>query len=172
MELPSDGVVTLSLFVPGDAPVLRGADDDPEHRRRFEFPEDFVSSLQHSLDVIARWEHERISGTRFRLAARDAATATLLGGCEISPLLNGTANLSYWTYPAHRGHGVASRAVALARRWAFEELGLKRLEIVVDPDNAPSRRVALRNGFREVGARDGRILHVADADAGIEGRDL
>lgn len=163
MELPSDGVVTLSLFVPGDAPMLRAADDDQEHRRRFEFPDDFVSSLQHSLEVVARWEQERIAGTRFPFAVRDAVTNTLLGGCEIKPLPAGAANLSYWTYPGHRGRGVASRAVALACRLAFEELGLKRLEIVADLDNAASRRVAVRNGFRTVGVRDGRVLFIAEA---------
>lgn len=163
MELPGDGVVTLSFFVPSDAPVLRDADDDPEHRRRFEFPVDFVPSLQRSLEVIARWEEERVAGTRFPLAVRDAVTATLLGGCEIKPLPNGAANLSYWTYPAHRGRGVASRAVALTCGYAFGKLGLKRVEILTDPDNAPSRRVAVRNGFREAGVRDGRILYIADA---------
>ena len=171
MEPFSDGVVTLSLFVAGNAPVLRAADDDPEHRRRFDVPDDFVSSLQHSLGVIARWEHERMAGARFRLAVRDAMSATLLGGCEISPRLTGTANLSYRTYPGHRGRRVASRAVALARRSAFEEFGLKRLEILADPNNTPPRRVALRNGFSEVGVLDGRILHIADADESAECRD-
>lgn len=164
MELPSDGVVTLAFFVPGDASMLRNADDDPEHRRRFEFPVDFVSSLQHSLEVISRWEQERAAGTRFPLAVRDARTAMLLGGCELKPLPNGAANLSYWTHPAHRGRGVASRATALACRFAFEELGLTRIEILTDLDNAPSRRVAVRNGFREAGVRDGRALFIADAD--------
>jgi RimJ/RimL family protein N-acetyltransferase len=162
MRLLSDGVVTLSLFAPEDAPVLRDADDDPEHRRRFEFPDGFVSSVQHSLEAISRWEHERILGTRFPFAVRDAATVTLLGGCEIRPLPSGAANLSYWTYPGHRGRGVASRAAALACRFAFEELGLTRVEILTDPDNVPSRRVALRNGFRAAGVRDGRVLYIAD----------
>src|SRR5512147_3257025 len=148
MELPSDGVVTLSRFVPGDAPVMRDADDDPEHRRRFEFPDDFVSSLQHSLEVVARREHEWTAGTRYSFAVRDAITTTLLGGCELKPLPTGAANLSYWTYPGHRGRGVASRAVALACRFAFDELGLRRVEILTDPDNVPSRRVAVRSGFR------------------------
>jgi RimJ/RimL family protein N-acetyltransferase len=164
MGLPSDGVVTLSLFVPGDAPVMRGGDDDPQHRRRFEFPDDFVSSLQHSLEVVARWEQERSAGTRFPFAVRDALTTTLLGGCEITPLSPGAASLSYWTYPGHRGRGVASRTVALACRVAFEELGLKRVEILVDPDNALSHRVAIRNGFRPAGVRDGRVLYIVDAD--------
>lgn len=164
MELPSDGVVTLTLFVPDDAPVLRDADDDPEHRRWFEFPDALASSLEHSLEALARWEQQRIAGTRFPFAVRDAMAGTLLGGCEIKPVTRGTANLSYWTYPAHRGQGVASRAVALACRWAFEELGLKRLAIVADPDNGPSRRVAVRSGFRAAGVRDGRVLYIVDAD--------
>ncbi len=159
----SDGVVTLSWFVPADAPVMMSGDADPEHRRRFEFPDDFVPSLQHALDVMARWERERLAGTRLPFAVRDATTGALLGGCEIKPLAAGAANLSYWTYPQHRGRGVASRAVALARRLAFDALGLERLEIVVDPDHAISRRIAERNGFQPAGTREGRLLYVADA---------
>src|SRR5437016_2328400 len=144
MVLPGDGTVRLSLFLPSDAPALRAADDDPEHRRRFEFPDDFVPSLQHSLDVIAHWEREGIAGTRFAFPAREALSDTLLGGCEIKPLAAGAANLSYWTSPGHRRHGVATRAVALACPFAFEHLGLTRLEIVFDPDHAASRAVAVR----------------------------
>lgn len=166
MELPSDGVVSLSFFRPDDAPVMREIDGDPEHRLRFEFPEGFRPSLAHSLEVVARWERERIAGTRIALAVRDAATAALIGGCEIRPLSDGVANLSYWTCAQHRGRGIASRAVALALELAARDLAVRRFEVLVDPDNTPSRRVAARNGFREIGVRDGRILYVLDA--GVE----
>ncbi len=66
--------------------------------------------------------------------------------------------------------GVSSRAVALACTFAFEELGLRRMEILADPDNGPSRRVAVRNGFTEAGIRDGRVLYVADAEPRAGGR--
>ena len=56
----SDGVVTLTFFASSDAAVLFEADGDAEHRRRFDFPDDFVPSLQHSENVIARWERERL----------------------------------------------------------------------------------------------------------------
>ncbi len=164
MRQPSDGVVTLAFFVPSDASVLCDGDRDFEHRRRFEFPDDFVPSLQHSEDVVARWEQERLAGKRFALAVRNAATDELLGGCELRPLKGESANLSYWTYPAHRCRGVASRAVALACHVAFEELSFRRLEILTDPDNVGSRRVALRNGFKEVGVREGRVLYVIEVD--------
>ena len=158
----SDGVVDLGFFRPEDAAVLVEVDRDAEHRRRFEFPLGFVPSLRHSLSVISKWERERAAGERFAFAVRDRRTGELVGGCELRPLYDEVANLSYWTHPAHRSRGVASRAVALACDVAFRRLGFARLEIVTDPDNEPSRRVASRNGFREIGLKNGRILHVRE----------
>jgi RimJ/RimL family protein N-acetyltransferase len=155
----SDGVITLTFFAPGDAPILLEADDDAEHRQRFDFPDDFVPSLQHSENVIARWERERLAGVRFVFAVRSVADGELLGGCELRPLGDVAANLSYWTYPQHRRRGVASRAVALACQVAVAELDFRSLQIVADPDNIPSRRIAIHSGFKEAGEQDGRILH-------------
>ena len=45
---------------------------------------------------------------------------------------------------------------------AFDGGAFERLEIVTDPDNIASRRIALGNGFEEVGLRDGQVLHVRD----------
>ncbi|MBZ5554913.1 MAG: GNAT family N-acetyltransferase [Acidobacteriia bacterium] len=164
MRQRSDGTVTLSLFAHNDAHALCNGDRDPEHRRRFEFPGDFIPSLKHSENAIARWEQERLAGKRFPFAVRDTATDELLGGCELKPLDDEVANLSYWTYAAHRRRGVAARAIALACAIAFEDMGFRRLEVVTDPDNVGSRRAAVRNGFKEVGMREGRILHVVEVD--------
>jgi RimJ/RimL family protein N-acetyltransferase len=161
--ISSDGVVILTPYEPSDASALYDQDHDPEHRRRFEFPDDFVPSVQHSLEVLARWERERLAGALFPFAVRDVATNTLVGGCELRPREREVANLSYWTRPAHRGRGVASRAVALACKLAFEGLALKRVEVLVDPDNTRSHRIAARNGFRDAGVRGGRTLYVVDA---------
>jgi len=159
-----DGVVVLTDFAAADAAAMRDADGDPEHRRRFDFPDDFVPSPGHSLAVVARWEREREAGTRLTFAVRSVESGALLGGCELHPLGSSAANLSYWTYPPHRNRGAASRAVAIAIRIAFEELELARLEVVVDPDNEPSRKVALRNGFVESGTRGSRLLYLRQRD--------
>lgn len=157
----------LDAFVPADAPVLCAADHDPEHRRRFEFPDDFVPSLEHSRAVIVRWADECRAGVRFPFAVRDAASGTLVGGCELYPIGDGAANVSCWTYPPHRGRGIATQAVRQLCAIGFADLGFRRMEFSADPDNVASRRVAIRNGFREVGVRDGRVLHVLEAaDAG------
>ena len=155
--------MALTPFADGDAAALCEGDADPEHRRRFEFPSDFVPSLEHSRRVIARWAVERAAGTRFPFAVRDAATGELLGGCELRPLGSDSANLSYWTFTKHRGRGVASRAAALACELGFGELGLRRIELAIDPDNLASHRVAVRNGFAKVGERDGRVTYARAA---------
>jgi RimJ/RimL family protein N-acetyltransferase len=160
---PTDGVVVLNRFRAPDAAAMRDGDRDPEHRRRFDFPPDFVPSIGHSLAVVARWRREREAGRRFTFAVRDVRAGTLLGGCELRPAANGAANLSYWTYPAHRKCGVASRAVALAISHAFGDLGLVRLELAVDAGNLPSLKVALRAGFRQAGFRDEKVLYVLEA---------
>jgi RimJ/RimL family protein N-acetyltransferase len=162
MEYTGD-VIMLSLFQRADAAVLLEADADPEHRHRFDFPPDFRPSLQHSEDVIARWEAERLARKRFPYAVRDAATGELLGGVELLPLGDNVANLSYWTHPRYRRRGVAGRAVMLVCRLAFGEFGFRALQILVDTDNVASRRTAVGNGFREVGAQDARVCYVLES---------
>jgi RimJ/RimL family protein N-acetyltransferase len=164
----TDGVIVLSLFDRADAATLLEADSDPEHRRRFDFPDDFRPSLRHSEEVIARWEHERLAGKRFPYAVRSVTTGELLGGVELRPLGDGTANLSYWTSPRHRRRGVAARAVSLMCRVAFQELGFSSLQALVEEDNVASRRVVDRNGFREVSVQDGWVCYVLETPSATD----
>jgi RimJ/RimL family protein N-acetyltransferase len=46
---------------------------------------------------------------------------------------------------------MASRAVSLLTRWGFDELGLQRIELRIDPRNAGSNRVAERTGYTQEG---------------------
>ena len=147
MESHSDGIVCLDEFTLNDAPAMHAADNDPEHRRRFEFPSDFVPSIEHSENVIRAWIEDMKIGKRYNFAVRDAKSGRLVGGCEIRPKDNAsTANLSYWTHPDYRRRGFATRAVSIARTIAAT-LGITRLEITVDYDNIGSKRVAVNNGF-------------------------
>jgi RimJ/RimL family protein N-acetyltransferase len=163
-KLPRDDSVVLTFFHLSDAAALRDVDADSEHRRRFEFPEEFVPSLEHSEKVISDWTRERTGGGPFVFAVRVLADGHLLGGREIRLLGHCAANLSYFTLPQQRTRGFASRAAALVCQIAFVSLGVQHVEIVVDPDNIASRRVAIRNGFREIGVRNGRTLHRKEAD--------
>jgi len=161
-ELPRDDSVVLTYFHVSDAAALTVVDTDPEHRRRFEFPDGFVPSLEHSARVISGWARQREEGGPYVFAVRSLVDGKLVGGCEIRFLDQRTANLSYFTLPQHRRRGVASSAVRLVCGIAFATLGVSRLEIVVDPDNIASRSVAVRCGFRQNGRRNGQILYAKD----------
>ena len=158
MKSYSDGIVYLDGFQLTDASAMLAADHDFEHRKRFEFPPDFVPSLEHSRNVIRDWIYDSKQGTRYTYAVRTEDSACLVGGCEIRPKEKEIANISYWTYPDYRRRGFATRAVSIACKIATE-LGITRLEILVDKDNTASRRVAVNNGFIQSSDRDGRACY-------------
>jgi RimJ/RimL family protein N-acetyltransferase len=161
-HLPSDGVIRLDDFLSSDVPTLILADQDFEHRRRFEVPLGFEPSIQHAEQTLATWFRNQDAGLGWALAVRDCVTDEALGGCELRPSGTDAAQLSYWTYPAHRSRGIGTRAVALMCRWAFEQFRFERIELAIDCDNQPSRMIALRNGFSECGLRDGRVRYVKE----------
>jgi RimJ/RimL family protein N-acetyltransferase len=72
---------------------------------------------------------------------------------------NATGNLGYWCVPEARGRGVVTRALRLLCRYGFDELGLGRLELITDPDNHASQRVAEKVGFRREGVLRSHLLH-------------
>ncbi len=73
----------------------------------------------------------------------------VLGSIALSSVerLHARAMVSYWVLPGARGRGVARDAVQLISEWALGELGLKRLEMFVEPENVASQRVAERCRF-------------------------
>ncbi len=56
--------------------------------------------------------------------------------------------LGYWVKREARGRGVATRALILLSRWAFAELGVARVQLLTEPENRASQRVAEKAGFR------------------------
>jgi RimJ/RimL family protein N-acetyltransferase len=58
-----------------------------------------------------------------------------------------------------RGRGVCTRALRLLSRHALDHLGLQRLQLVADPDNVASQRVAEKAGFRREGVLRAHLRH-------------
>jgi RimJ/RimL family protein N-acetyltransferase len=127
----------------------------------------FVSSW------IARYERGWDDGSCAGFTVRDAETGDYLGFAAIVSLdLEGAeGEIGYMTLPAARGKGVATRSVELLTAWGFLELGLERLELHIDVENAASEAIARRTGYTREGVR--RSSHVKDgrrADTGIWSR--
>jgi ribosomal-protein-alanine N-acetyltransferase len=62
-----------------------------------------------------------------------------------------SAQIGYWIDQAHAGRGIITSAVALATDHCFGPVGLHRIQIDIRPENAASRRVVAKLGFREEG---------------------
>jgi ribosomal-protein-alanine N-acetyltransferase len=80
-----------------------------------------------------------------------------LGSVQRGPFQS--ANVGYWIDEAHTGNGYMPEAVAVILRFAFEDLGLHRVEAAIVPRNARSRRVAEKLGMREEGTSE-RFLQI------------
>lgn len=110
-------------------------------------------------ELLDRYRQGALEGTRrgFAIICGEAG----FGGVALAPRIDAeaaTAELGYIVAPHLRGRGVASQALAVICGWAFGELDATRLELLIDVDNAASRRVAERSGFQREGLL--RSLHV------------
>ena len=65
---------------------------------------------------------------------------------------NAMVGLGIWR-AEDRGRGYGSDALRTMMRWAFRHLNLHRLELSVDPDNAPALRIYRKLGFVDEGRR-------------------
>ena len=83
-----------------------------------------------------------------------SADATLLGGLSISNVRRGVAqaaSIGYWIGVPHIRRGHMSDAVKACLPFAFDTLGLHRLEAACLPHNVPSQRVLEKAGFKREG---------------------
>ena len=102
----------------------------------------------------ARWEEHTFYA--FAIVRADE----LLGACTLSSMhsVYRFCNLGYWVRTSCHGQGIAGRAAKLAARFAFEQLGLIRVEIVIGRGNQASLRVAQKIGAHDEGILLNRIL--------------
>lgn len=74
-------------------------------------------------------------------------------------LAAGQCELSYWTVPAARGAGVATRAARGLSAWALDDLGLFRIEARHSTQNPGSCRVAEASGYAYEATLERQHLH-------------
>lgn len=97
----------------------------------------------------ARYRDGRADGTCGAFAIVDAAGAFF--GLALAVHIDGEAReaeLGYLLAPGARGRGAATRALRLLSDWAFDTVGLQRLQLLISVDNQASSRVAKRAGYR------------------------
>jgi RimJ/RimL family protein N-acetyltransferase len=150
----TDGVVLIRRLTAEDAPAFaQGFVDDPTLGVMVGTETDPTAE-----EVVQREFTERPPHAFPALAIADAANGEFLGGMGIYRLdrHHRRGEVGFWLTPQGRGRGLASRAVRLITTWAFETLGLDRMELTTTPDNAATRALAEKLGFKEEGTMRAR----------------
>jgi RimJ/RimL family protein N-acetyltransferase len=157
-----DGHLVVRPFVPDDAPAVQAACDDPDVALGITLlPSPYT--LADAEEFIIASRRDLAAGERARLAISDCASGDLLGSVSLDLRTERqAAEMGYWVKREARHRGVALSAARLVIGWAFDELGLERLELLIYPGNIASQTLAEKLGFH----REGLLRGYVAADPG------
>lgn len=155
--LTAPGSLVLRPWTTDDVPALMAAYADPTVQRWMGFRMDAEDEAR---DMVKRW-------TEGWGAESSAHWAVVLAGGEVVGRMSlrdmnlrwGRAECAYFTMPAARGAGVASRALTGLSSWAFGRAGFHRLWLRHSTANPASCRVAAKAGFAAEGTERGSEIH-------------
>ncbi|MDZ7675659.1 MAG: GNAT family protein [Acidimicrobiales bacterium] len=133
---------------------------------------------RHNTDWLTKWEPQRVPGQADVIEHRDAFSSrcsararewqlgtgfgfgvfthdgSLVGEINLSSVQRGpfqNAYVGYWIDQRHAGRGLTPEALVVSMQYAFDEIGLHRLQIAIIPRNGASRRVVDKLALREEG---------------------
>ncbi|WBO67399.1 GNAT family N-acetyltransferase [Streptomyces camelliae] len=156
--LPTGDGLLLRPWQAQDAPAVHAAFQDPlMHQWHIRS----CDSEEEAAGWIGQWQREWRGERQAQWAVVAADGDELLGRVALRDIVlgDGVAEVAYWTVARARGRGVAVRATTALSRWAFEEVGLHRLELSHATANQASCRVAVKAGFAPEGTKRSALLH-------------
>jgi RimJ/RimL family protein N-acetyltransferase len=153
----------LRPLEPGDAHALHAACQDPEIPRWTSVPSPYTREhADHFVSQVSAdgWRHDTSYNFGvFTLA--EGALVSSMGLVRIQHLAHPQrqAELGYWTAKEQRGKGYTTEAARAVCTWAFDTLGVDRMEWFAEAGNEGSRAVALKLGFVLEGTVRARVVY-------------
>ncbi|MET7311245.1 GNAT family N-acetyltransferase [Streptomyces sp. NPDC005571] len=161
MEL-SDGVVTLSPLCLDDVDAHLAGEDEQLVRWLSGGPGTRAGVEKYVALCMEQWVADGpLRAFGIRAGDRKVLAGTIDLRFDTADLAPGQVNIAYGLYPAWRGKGLATRAVALVRGYAAAA-GATQGVIKADPENGASVAVARRAGFtylKQVAEADGALFN-------------
>jgi RimJ/RimL family protein N-acetyltransferase len=148
-----DGDLVLRPWTEDDVPAIVEGCNDPEVAH-------WIPTIPHPYT-----EEDARAFLRGEAVPAHEAMAVELGGRVVGGIGLGLssssyrASIGYWIAAPARGRGICTRALRLLCRHALDELKLPSVQLVTDPDNLASQRVAEKVGFRREGVLRAHLRH-------------
>jgi RimJ/RimL family protein N-acetyltransferase len=142
--------VRLRLIAEADLPAIVSACQDPEIPRWTVVPHNYTD--RHARDFIDGTAADLAAGRELALAIVDTSDR-VLGALGLSNFdwRDLKAEIGYWIVAESRRRGIGARATRMLATWAIATLGLERVELLANPGNEGSQRLAERAGFTREG---------------------
>ena len=162
--------LSLRLFAEEHLDAVAGLLDDPDVLRFTRLP--VPPRPGYAREWLDRYEAGRAAGTREAFAAVDEDGRFLGLALAVEIDREGReVELGYIVAPQARGRGVAVFMLTELTRWAFAELDVLRISLIIDVENVASSRVAERCGYvREGVMRSTHLKGDARIDAAVWSR--
>jgi RimJ/RimL family protein N-acetyltransferase len=146
----SDGDILLRPWERRDVAAVAAACRDPEIPRWTVVPYGYTE--RQARDFVAGTGADLAAGRELALAVVDSGDR-LVGAVGLANFdwANLKAEIGYWVVAEARRRAVGTRATRLLAEWALTGLGLERVELLANPQNEPSQRLAERAGFTREG---------------------
>ena len=149
-----DGELVLREWTEADVPALVTACNDPEIPRWIPvIPSPYTAE---DARAFVRGEIDSLPEHSFAMAESGVVVGAI--GLGVNSM-NYRGRIGYWVAAPARGRGICTRALRMLSRWALDELDLERLELITDPDNLGSQRVAEKVGFQREGVLRSHLRH-------------
>jgi len=161
----NDGVIVLRPPGRGDIEAMHAALQESAAEVPPWLPETEGMGPDDLREFIAAGSRMSQENTAFHFGIFDAQSGAYLGGSGLTQinLRHRVCNAYYWVRTTATRHGVASRATRLMAKFAFEQLKMQRVEIVVEVENLPSLRAAEKSGATREGVLRNRLNNRGEA---------
>jgi ribosomal-protein-alanine N-acetyltransferase len=146
----SNALVTLRTWRPDDLLVIAEASQDPYIPLVTTVPRAYTPEEGHAW--LRRQHDQAAEGRGCPMAITTAAAGDVVGLTTITEIdwAHRRASIGYWILNRHRGRGLAKAAISLLPDLA-RELGIIRLQALIEPDNHASQAACRAVGFTEEG---------------------
>ena len=143
--------LTLRTLIEADVAEVLAVFSDPLVLRYWDGP--LITTQQDAMQYIERIHYGFRRRELMQWGIADAATDAVIGTCTLTHLstTHERAEVGFAIRQTRWGQGLGSEAVTTAIDFAFQELGLHRIEADVDPRNERSLRLLDRLGFQREG---------------------